>query len=72
MPIYGYSCKKCGRTFQTLVRADEEPSCPACGSEDLAQQLSLIATPARHGAEAPVCEGGVGPCGSCCGMGGCG
>jgi putative FmdB family regulatory protein len=71
MPIYGYSCQKCGRTFQTLVRSGETPACPSCGSEQLAQQLSLIATPAKQGTEAPMCEGGMGACGSCCGMGGC-
>jgi putative FmdB family regulatory protein len=69
MPIYGYSCKTCQRTFETLVRSGDVPACPSCGSEDLAQQLSLIAAPAKHGAEAPMCEGGSGSCGMCCGMG---
>ena len=68
MPIYGYSCKQCGRTFETLVRSDDVPACPGCGSADLAQQLSLIATPAKHGAEAPAGEGGAGACGMCCGL----
>jgi putative FmdB family regulatory protein len=69
MPIYGYSCKTCEHTFQTLVQSDDVPACPSCGSEDLAQQLSLIAAPAKHGADAPMCEGGHGSCGACCGMG---
>jgi putative FmdB family regulatory protein len=57
MPIYGYECKKCGASFQTLVRSGEEPACPSCGAVELEQQLSLIATPARGGeSEAPACS----------------
>ena len=68
MPIYGYQCKKCGETFQTLVRSGEEPSCPSCGTVELEQQLSLIAAPAKGGDnDAPVCaNAGAGPaCASC-------
>jgi putative FmdB family regulatory protein len=69
MPIYGYQCKTCGETFQTLVRSGEEPVCPSCGGADLDQQLSLIASPAKGGdSDAPVaCSNmGAGPgCGAC-------
>jgi putative FmdB family regulatory protein len=69
MPIYGYTCKQCSRSFQTLVRSDEVPACPACGSENLLQELSLIAAPTKStAADAPACEGGSGSCGMCCGM----
>lgn len=71
MPIYGFACKSCGRAFETLVRGSETPACPSCGGEDLDQQLSLIASPAKHGHEGPVCEGGRAPCGMCCGGGTC-
>lgn len=62
MPIYEYSCQSCRREFETLVRSDSVPSCPECGSTDLAKRLSVFATAstpgeARHAA--------VGPCGSC-------
>jgi putative FmdB family regulatory protein len=68
MPIYGYECRKCGASFQTLVRSGEEPACPACGAVELDQQLSLIATPARGGEDAPAAcsNAGSGPaCGAC-------
>jgi putative FmdB family regulatory protein len=69
MPIYGYQCKKCGASFQTLVRGGEEPACPSCGAVELDQQLSLIATPARGGdSDAPTAcsSAGAGPsCAAC-------
>jgi len=69
MPIYGFACKSCGHEFETLVRASDTPACPSCAGEDLDQKLSLIAAPAKHGREAPVCEGGRPgvSCGMCCG-----
>jgi putative FmdB family regulatory protein len=70
MPIYGYACKSCGHEFETLVRASDTPACPSCAGENLDQKLSLIAMPAKHGRDAPVCEGGPAggsPCGMCCG-----
>jgi putative FmdB family regulatory protein len=45
MPIFEYSCKACGREFETLVRAGSSPACPACASTDLERLLSL---PAVH------------------------
>ncbi len=69
MPIYGYECKECGHQFEKLVRAsDKAPSCPSCASEDLTRQLSLIASPAKGGSDAPVCGAGGG---GGCGPGGC-
>jgi len=68
MPIFGYDCKTCGASFQTLVRSGDEPVCPSCGSAQLEQQLSLIATPARSGdTEVPACSNaGAGPsCAAC-------
>ena len=34
MPIYEYSCRKCGRDFEELVFDDTPPTCPHCGSND--------------------------------------
>jgi len=45
MPIYEYVCSKCGHPFEALVRGDERPRCPQCGSQDLGKQFSL---PAAH------------------------
>lgn len=36
MPIYNYTCKKCGKTFEVLVplkQLDDTIKCPNCKSE---------------------------------------
>jgi putative FmdB family regulatory protein len=71
MPLYAYICADCAREFETLVRGDETPACPACGSEGLERQLSLIARPAPGGDggsshdSCPAMNGGT-PCGAGC------
>jgi len=66
MPIYEYACRQCNRDFETLVRGDEKPECPHCGSRRLAKKLSVIAAHTSTGAAAcPVREAGA------CGMTGC-
>ena len=66
MPIYAYRCRDCGKEFSTLVMSGETPTCEACASADLEQQLSLIASPAKGGEQTPAMAG------SCDMMGGCG
>ncbi|ALK09932.1 FmdB family zinc ribbon protein [Blastochloris viridis] len=69
MPIYRYQCQACGADFETLVRSSDTPACPSCGSAELEQQLSLIASPAKGGADdakLPPCAGGTGSCAQCC------
>ena len=71
MPIFEYSCEKCGHEFDFLARthADKPQKCPECGGEKLAKQLSSFA--------ATVKESGGASCslGSCstptCASGGC-
>jgi len=41
IPIYEYACQGCGETFEALIRRDEKPACPACGSADLERLFSL-------------------------------
>ena len=67
MPLYAFACKECGHEFETLVRIDETPACPACGAEAPERLLSLIAKPAPGGpseAACPAMAGGT-PCGAC-------
>ncbi|HLC23266.1 MAG TPA: zinc ribbon domain-containing protein [Dehalococcoidia bacterium] len=42
MPIYEYSCGKCGNKFESLARsADEaEPVCPRCGRKQVKRNIS--------------------------------
>lgn len=51
MPIFEYSCRKCNKKFEELVRGKEKPACPKCKSKDLEKLLSLPAmkTETTHG-----------------------
>jgi putative FmdB family regulatory protein len=40
MPLYEYECRSCGNEFELLVRSGTTPSCPECGSAELARRLS--------------------------------
>ncbi len=72
MPLYAYSCRDCGETFETLVLSGETPVCRACASERLDQEIALIATPRRGGESAQAVAGcASGDMGACCG-GACG
>lgn len=65
MPIYEYACQDCGTQFETLVRSDTRPECPACHSTALEKQLSVFAAGASK-PEAPP----PGPCAGCGNAGG--
>jgi putative FmdB family regulatory protein len=45
MPIYEYACTDCGHEFEELVRGDEQPVCPSCGTDRINRQMSV---PAAH------------------------
>jgi putative FmdB family regulatory protein len=46
MPLYGYSCNKCGRLFNVLVfgGTDRVISCPDCGADNVTKLISSFAT----------------------------
>lgn len=64
MPLYEYRCADCNEAHELLVRSDETPACPDCGSDRLQKLLSVCAAPATGGADPPPPSG---PCGSACG-----
>ena len=42
MPLYEYRCRPCGYNFEHLqLRPSNVAECPACGSRDLEQLISL-------------------------------
>ncbi len=45
MPIYEYQCKSCDQHVELLIRGEETPECPSCGSLKLLKQFSV---PAAH------------------------
>ncbi len=68
MPIYEYVCMSCESHFEELVRNDEIPPCPDCGSEKAKKQFSVFAAHGT-GTQQPSFGGATG--GGCCG-GSCG
>lgn len=48
MPIYKYTCQKCGKKFKRLVKVgnngdgDDKPVCPDCGSSDVNKEVPNI------------------------------
>jgi putative FmdB family regulatory protein len=69
MPLYEYVCDQCQDEFEYLVRGQERPACPSCGSQSLRQQLSVVAAHTGGSRELPVC-GTPSPMG--CGLPQCG
>jgi putative FmdB family regulatory protein len=75
MPIYEYTCDRCQTGFELLIRGEEQPECPTCGSRQLEKQLSVPAAHTGSSASLPVCSTPL-PGGGCglpqCGQGRCG
>ena len=74
MPIYEYSCKKCGKTVELLQKMGSDKAgicCPGCGEDALAKILSVTAPAQMTGEPASGCELArkQGGCGGCCGGG---
>ena len=55
VPIYEYTCKKCGDDFELLVNSDTEIACSGCGSSDVSKKLSLFAVGNGKSQETPAC-----------------
>jgi putative FmdB family regulatory protein len=61
MPIYEYTCRSCGQTFDALrgLREDDrEVECPRCKEVNVERRMSLTATDAT--APKSNCGGGTG------------
>ncbi|MHB8109671.1 MAG: FmdB family zinc ribbon protein [Syntrophorhabdaceae bacterium] len=40
MPIYEYTCRKCGNEFEVIIFGNDVPECPACGDSDCQKNMS--------------------------------
>ena len=58
MPVFEYTCGKCGLEFEKLVFGGQKVICSVCGSEDVKKRFSLFG---MSGVEHPVSSG----CTSC-------
>lgn len=56
MPIYEFTCQRCGKEFERLVFASDHEAiaCPECGSEETRKHLSVFAS---CGVEKPLSQG---------------
>ena len=62
MPLYDFVCESCDRRFEDLVRRDEIPECPQCGSaKKVERQLPVFAV--KSGGGAPSAPEPCRPCG---------
>lgn len=66
MPLYEYTCAKCGKTSEILVKgAADKPACPHCGGADLRKEFSAFAAKGLKGdhVHTSSCGCGHGSCG---------
>ncbi len=45
MPLYEYSCKKCGHEFEEIQKFGDKPikKCPSCGKTSVEKKVSMTA-----------------------------
>lgn len=73
VPVYEYTCQKCQKRFDQLVRSmsnETTPKCPECGSPKTTKALSVFAVGAEgagksSGGDDPMCGRCGGAPGSC-------
>jgi putative FmdB family regulatory protein len=49
VPLYDFSCQKCGQSFEELVLGAEAVACPKCGSESVERLISQVSPMPRIG-----------------------
>jgi putative FmdB family regulatory protein len=71
--MYEYACRKCGHSFEKLVKSmttTESIDCPKCASKQTDRKFSVFAVGSEGGSKsAPAMPAG---CGRCGGPGPCG
>lgn len=71
MPIYEYHCKKCNKTFESLIMGDETPTCPHCKTDEVSRLMSACGFVSKGagagGGEAPTLKSSAGAsaCSTC-------
>ncbi len=76
MPIYEYSCPKCGKEFEKLVKSSSEKvDCPKCSNSKVERKLSVFSASVSSGSSKSACnmvESCPSARKSCCSGGTCG
>ncbi len=73
MPMYEYACRKCGHSFEKLVKSmssSEAIPCPECASKQTDRKFSVFAVGSEGAKSAAAVPAGCGRCGgpNPCGM----
>lgn len=67
MPLYEFACKSCDHTFEELVFAGDEVTCPECQSAKIEKLLSVPGVAKAGSAALPMSSCGdpsLPPCGA--------
>ncbi len=68
MPLYEFTCKKCGHVFEELMTVtemtDSKTTCPVCKSKRVVKGFSAFATSGEGGSGVFGGGGSSGGCGS--------
>lgn len=55
MPIYEYTCERCGKNFESLVfRSDDTPECPDCNCTKVNRVMSTCGFVSKGSGGQPV------------------
>ena len=67
MPIYEYTCERCGKEFECLVfRSDDTPECPECNCAKVNRLLSPCGFMSKgNGGQTVKQSAGTSGCSSC-------
>ena len=68
MPLYEFSCAKCGTEFEELVRSSKpeaiaEVACPTCGSHKVKKKVSTFASSVTGGSSTAASAANCAPSG---------
>ncbi len=54
MPLFEYTCGKCGHQFEALVLGSRRAACPRCASEELEKRHSTFGARSSSGSTGPA------------------
>lgn len=63
MPLYEYTCEKCGDHFELLVTASTRPACPRCGTDKLRKLFSTFSATGTSSSSSGHVHSGTCGCG---------
>jgi putative FmdB family regulatory protein len=61
VPLFEYTCRKCGHQFEALVFGARTPDCPKCKSQDLEKRVSPVGFAGVGGSSSSHPSGGCRP-----------